>query len=358
MAEETKTPETKPTAKKPKPAAKQVVPAPQFVVSPWPHVKSEESIPRIMFSVVLALGPASLFSVYLFGWMAVKVITLCIASSVVTEAVCQKMMGRRVTISDGSAAVTGLLLALTLPPSSPWWLSVLGGAIAIGMAKQIFGGLGYNIFNPALVARVVLLISFPLQMTTWHFPSPVFSGVDAVTGATPLGLLLEGRYAGKGLGEAANLNLTDGLIGFHGGSLGETSAFFLIIGGLFLLYRHYITWHIPVSMMGSAAAFASFFHWIDPGRYAGATFHLLYGGMIIGAIYMATDMVSCPTTPKGQIIFGIGCGVIAMIIRTWGGYPEGVSFAIILMNGVNPIIERYIQPKTYGTRTGKVPKPT
>jgi electron transport complex protein RnfD len=358
MAEETKTPSAPAAPAKPKtpPAKKEVVPAPQFVVSPWPHVKSEESIQRIMFSVVLALAPASLFAVYLFSWSALWVITLCIASSIVTEAVCQRLMGRKITISDGSATVTGLLLALTLPPSSPWWMCLLGGVVAIGMGKQVFGGLGYNIFNPALVARVVLLISFPAQMTSWTLPHTIFSGADAVTGATPLGLLLEGRFAGKGIGEAANVSLIDGLTGWHAGSLGETSAIALLIGGAFLLYRHYITWHIPVSMIGSAAVFAAFFNWIDPARYAGPMFHVLHGGMIIGAIYMATDMVSCPTTPRGQILYGIGCGVIAMIIRNWGGYPEGVSFAIVLMNGVNPIIERYITPQAYGTRTAKIPK--
>jgi electron transport complex protein RnfD len=322
----------------------------EFVVSPWPHVKSEENIPRIMFSVVLALVPASLVGIYLFGWDAVEVISLCIISSLATEAVCQRWMGRSITISDGSATVTGLLLALTLPPSSPWWMSILGGVIAIGIGKQIFGGLGYNIFNPALVARVVLLISFPVQMTTWHLPHPIGSEADVVTGATPLGLLLEGRYAGKGIGEAAGLSLWDGFIGYHAGSLGETSVIALLLGGIYLLYKGYITWHIPASMMGSAAAFAMLFQWIDPARYAGPMFHLLHGGMVIGAIYMATDMVTCPTTPRGQLLFGAGCGIIAMIIRTWGAYPEGVSFAIVMMNGVNPIIERYIQPKLYGAK--------
>jgi electron transport complex protein RnfD len=173
-----------------------------------------------------------------------------------------------------------------------------------------------------------------------------------VTGATPLGLLLEGRYAGKGIGEAAHVDFMDGFIGYHAGSLGETSIILLLLGGCFLLYRHYITWHIPASMIGSAMAFAALLQWIDPLRYAGPLFHLLHGGMVIGAIYMATDMVSCPTTPRGQILYGIGCGLISMLIRTWGGYPEGVSFAIVLMNGFNPIIERYIQPRTYGK--GKV----
>jgi Na+-translocating ferredoxin:NAD+ oxidoreductase subunit D len=359
MEEEKHAAASPPAEAQPKaPPAKKEAPPPQhqLYVSPWPHVKTEESIPRIMFSVAVALAPAALFGVYLFGWMAVQVIVLCIASSLATEAACQWIMGRKITISDGSATVTGLLLAMTLPPSSPWWMSILGGAIAIGMGKQVFGGLGYNIFNPALVARVVLLISFPVQMTTWHLPHPILSGADASTGATPLGILLEGRYAGKGIGDAGNLSLIDGLIGYHAGSLGETSALALVIGGIFLLRRRYITWHIPVSMLGSATAFAVFFNWMDPSRYAGPMFHLLHGGMMIGAIYMATDMVSCPTTPKGQILFGIGCGLIAMIIRTWGGYPEGVSFAIVLMNGVNPIIEKYIQPQTYGTRKTEIPK--
>ncbi|MBI1865296.1 MAG: RnfABCDGE type electron transport complex subunit D, partial [Nitrospirae bacterium] len=237
---------------------------------------------------------------------------------------------------------------LTMPPSSPWWLSAIGGAFAIGIGKQVYGGLGHNIFNPALISRVFLLIAFPVEMTTWPVVAPPFPGLDVVTGATPLGQLQIGRLTGKGLGEAVDLSLGAAFVGSIGGSLGETSALALLIGAAFLLSKRIITWHISITMLFSAALFALVFWLIDPHRYASPLFHLLTGGMLIGAFFMATDMVTSPTTPRGQIVFGAGCGLLTMVIRTWGGYPEGVSFAIVIMNAFSPMIERYTRPRRYG----------
>ena len=301
-----------------------------------------------MWAVVISLIPATLAGLYYFGWDAFQVIIITVASTLAAEALYQKMSGHKIVIRDGSAAVTGLLLALTLPTGSPWWLSVIGGFFAIIICKQLYGGLGFNPFNPALMARVFLLIAFPLHMTRWSVPHPLFTGIDAKTGATPLGDLQVARLTGKGIGEAARLNLFDAFIGNIGGSIGEISALALLIGAAYLLYKQYITWHIPVSMIGTVMVFSGIFWWIEPAKYANPVFHLLTGGLIIGAFFMATDMVTCPVTLKGQLLFGFGCGLITIIIRMWGGYPEGVSFAIVLMNIVTPMIDRYIRPVRYG----------
>ncbi|MBI5378700.1 MAG: RnfABCDGE type electron transport complex subunit D [Nitrospirae bacterium] len=349
MAEEQ--PATPPPAKAEKaPEKAKAPPEPKLFVSAWPHVRSEESVPRIMWTVVATLLPATLVSVYFFGWDALYVLLLTTGAALGTEAAIQRLLKQPLTIEDGSATVTGLLLALTLPPGSPWWLGIVGGVIAIALGKQVFGGLGYNPFNPALVGRVFLLIAFPLEMTTWQLPHPPMLGVEAVSGATPLGMLQVGRLTGKGIGEAAEVNLWDAFIGHIGGSLGETSALALLLGGAYLLYRHYITWHIPVSMAATVALLSLPFWLWDPTRYASPQFHVFTGGLLIGALFMATDMVTCPTTPKGQLLFGFGCGLFTLLIRMWGGYPEGVSFAILLMNAATPIIDRYIQPARYGAR--------
>jgi electron transport complex protein RnfD len=221
---------------------------------------------------------------------------------------------RKAALGDGSAAVTGLLLGLTMPPSSPWWLSAIGGAFAIGIGKQVYGGLGYNIFNPALISRVFLLIAFPVEMTTWPIVAPPFPGLDVVTSATPLGQLQVGRLTGKGLGEAADVSLGAAFVGSIGGSLGETSALALLIGAGYLFAKRILTWHIPITMLVSAALFALVFWLVDPHRYAGPLFHLLTGGLLIGAFFMATDMVTCPTTPRGQIILG-RMRPLTMVIR-------------------------------------------
>jgi Na+-translocating ferredoxin:NAD+ oxidoreductase subunit D len=258
------------------------------------------------------------------------------------------LMGQSHTLRDGSAALTGLLLAMNLPPSAPWWLALIGCVVAIGIGKQVFGGLGYNPFNPALVARVVLLISFPVQMTTWTSPAPMTMGYDALTTATPLGemqtaLMLTGR-----LPEGLEDNLGQYLFGLQGGSLGEMSVLALLAGALFLFYKKILTWHIPVSFAGSVIVFAGLFWLIDPSRYPSPLFHLLTGGMVLGIFFMATDMVTSPVTPVGMLLFGVGCGVLTVIIRLFGGYPEGVSFAILLMNACTPLIDRFIRPRKFG----------
>ncbi|OGW59945.1 MAG: electron transporter RnfD [Nitrospirae bacterium RIFCSPHIGHO2_02_FULL_42_12] len=319
-----------------------------MILTSSPHALGEDTIERIMWAVVISLIPATLAGLYYFGWDAFQVIIITVASTLAAEALYQKMSGHKIVIRDGSAAVTGLLLALTLPTGSPWWLSVIGGFFAIIICKQLYGGLGFNPFNPALMARVFLLIAFPLHMTRWSVPHPLFTGIDAKTGATPLGDLQVARLTGKGIGEAARLNLFDAFIGNIGGSIGEISALALLIGAAYLLYKQYITWHIPVSMIGTVMVFSGIFWWIEPAKYANPVFHLLTGGLIIGAFFMATDMVTCPVTLKGQLLFGFGCGLITIIIRMWGGYPEGVSFAIVLMNIVTPMIDRYIRPVRYG----------
>jgi electron transport complex protein RnfD len=305
-----------------------------------------------MYSVVGALVPAMLVGVYLFGLRALWVILLSVGAGLAIEAGAQRMMGRKVTISDGSALVTGILLALNLPPTVPWWLVVVGSAIAIVIGKQIYGGLGYNPFNPALVARVVLLISFPVQMTTWAKPGPAFSvGVDALTTATPLGalkthLMVKGTLEGFAMGD-----LWHPFIGNIGGCIGETSVIALLVGAGFLLYRGYITWHIPVTFVGTVFILSGLFWLISPDQYMDPLFHILTGGLMLGAFYMATDMVTSPVTNRGMMVFGAGCGVITIVIRLFGGYPEGVSYSILLMNAATPLIDRYMRPKTFGWQT-------
>jgi electron transport complex protein RnfD len=249
-------------------------------------------------------------------------------------------MGRQVSILDGSAALTGLLLALNLPPSSPWWMVLVGSAVAIAIGKQIYGGLGHNPFNPALVARVVLLVSWPVQMTRWISP------LDGLSTATPLGVL-----KADGIAKLGGFRLFDLFIGNVGGCIGEVSAIALLIGILFLLWKGYVTWHIPVSYMGTVFIFAGIFWLVNPQKYANPLLHLLAGGLVLGACFMATDYVTSPMTPKGQIIFGVGCGLMTCIIRLFGGYPEGVSFSILLMNAATPLIDQYTRPKRYGRVT-------
>ena len=324
----------------------------QFILSSSPHIHSGESIPRIMYSVVIALIPAMFMGVYLFGLRALWVILLSVAAGMATEAGAQRIMGRKLTISDGSAVVTGILLALNLPPTVPWWLVVVGSAIAIVIGKQIYGGLGYNPFNPALVARVIVLISFPVQMTNWVKPSPLFSGaIDGVTTATPLGamkthLLVKGTLEGFTMGELLNP-----FTGKIGGCIGETSVIALLIGAGFLLYRGYITWHIPITFIGTVFILSGLFWLINPDQYMSPLFHILTGGLMLGAFYMATDMVTSPVTYRGMMVFGAGCGAITIIIRLFGGYPEGVSYSILLMNAATPLIDRYMRPKTFGWKT-------
>jgi len=321
-----------------------------LTLSSSPHIRDGSSIPGVMHTVILALMPGAAVGVYLFGFPALFTIILAIASCIGLEAWMQRLTGRKITVYDGSAILTGLLLAMNLPSSAPWWLTIIGSLVAIVIGKHLYGGLGQNIFNPALVARVFLLISWPVQMTS--FPSPkALAGADAVSSATPLTAIKMELMSHK-----ANIDITqlpqpstfDLLLGVHGGSLGEISIVALLIGGLYLLYKKIITWHIPVSFIGTALIFSAIMWFIDPMKYANPVFHVLTGGLILGAFFMATDYVTSPVTNKGMIIFGAGCGFLTILIRLFGGYPEGVSFAILLMNLVTPLIDMYIEPQKYG----------
>ncbi len=332
-----------------------------LIVTVSPHVKSEETVSRIMWSVNLGLLPAFVMGAYFFGLKAVLVTALCVITAVLSEYFVEKALKRKVTVNDGSAFLTGLLLGMNLPASlwsfNPFTIHVpiIGSFIAVVITKQLFGGIGYNIFNPALIGRAFLLISFPKIMTIWAEPAAAFLAMDAKTTATPLGILKE-EGIGKLLevfGDKINL-YTQLLVGHRAGSIGETSAIALLIGAAFLLFRKYITWHIPFSFLGTAALLAWVFGGKDPhtGKmlfFAGdPVLHLLSGGILLGAFFMATDYVTCPSVRAGQIIFGIGCGVLTMLIRLKGGYPEGVMFAILIMNCFAPIIDRGFKTKVFG----------
>ncbi len=325
---------------------------PHFTLSYSPHIRRRISIASIMRDVLIGLAPATLVGIWYFGLPAVFVIFLCVGGCMALEAGIQKSQNSPITISDGSAAVTGLLLAMSMPPRAEWWLCMVGVLVAIGLGKHVFGGLGYNPFNPAILARVVLLISFPAQMTAFYTPSKF--GLDAVSAATPLGMLQEARIRSLGLGEAENVDLWAAFIGVIPGSLGETSALALLLGGLFLLVRGHINWDIPASMLGVIALVSGISWWLDPAHYMPPQFHMVTGGAMLVAFFMATDMVTSPLTRNGRLIFGAGCGLITIVIRQWGGYAEAVSFAVLLMNAAVPIIDRYTTPRLYGT--GRPPK--
>ncbi|NQU85847.1 MAG: RnfABCDGE type electron transport complex subunit D [Mariniphaga sp.] len=320
-----------------------------LTVSPSPHIHSGESVNKIMYRVILAMMPALAWSVFVFGIDALKVTLIAVAACVAFEYLIQKYLMKVVpSITDGSAIITGILLAFNVPSGLPWWIIIIGALVSIGIGKISFGGIGNNIFNPALVGRVFLLISFPVQMTSW--PVIKQAGVDAVTSATPLALIKESIKNSQPISDTlGNLPGTmDLLLGNMGGSLGEVSAILLILGGIYMLFRKVITWHIPVAVLGSIALFSGILWIVDPDLYINPVFHILTGGAMLGAIFMATDMVTSPMTGKGQIIYGIGIGLITISIRTWGAYPEGISFAILLMNAVVPIINTYVKPKRFG----------
>ena len=306
-----------------------------FIVSSSPHMASVENVPKIMWSVIVALMPTVVFAVYYFGFHALLTMGVSILAAVLTEAVINKMRKRELTIGDGSAVVTGLLLALVIPPSFPLSSVVLGSIFAIGIGKQIFGGLGYNIFNPALLGRAFLQASFPIKMTTWTAPRTI----DAITAATPLGSF---KF------EKTLTPYFDLLIGNVGGCIGETCAIAILAGGIFLLIKKHADWRIPVSYLGTVFIFGGIFWLVNRFQYPDPIFHLLSGGLMLGAFFMATDMVTSPVTPKGAWIFGMGAGIILVIIRLYGGLPEGVMYSILLMNGFSPLINRYTRPKYFG----------
>ncbi len=325
-----------------------------IIVSASPHVHSERTSKKLMYDVVIALLPAFLVSLYVFGLNALIVTVAAVASCLLFEYLIQRyLLKTDVTIADGSALITGILLAFNLPAGIPVWMVVVGSLVAIGVAKLSFGGLGYNIFNPALVGRVFLLVSFPVQMTLW--PTAVENNaslVDAVTGATTLGLIKEGVQFGETMSSIgpALPPVRDMLLGITSGSLGEMSALALILGGAFLIGRKVISWHIPVTVLLTIGAMTGIFWWADPEHYANPLIHLLSGGAILGAFYMATDLVTSPVTKKGMVIFALGIGVITVVIRLFGSYPEGISFAILIMNAFVPLINSYFKPRRFGSR--------
>lgn len=335
-----------------------------------PYAHDKASVTRTMGLVVLALSPATLFGLYQFGWPAIFLFAVTVLSAIAAESMSLKIMGKpqKPFLLDGSALLTGWLLAMTLPAWAPWWIGVVGALLAIIIGKQVFGGVGQNLFNPAMVARVALLISFPLEMTTFTTAQPLLSAgapgfleglaitfgnsdqVDAFTSATPLGHVK--TEIGRGVAMEQALAGTDSLwqlaLGTATGSLGEISALLLLPGGLLLIYLRIITWHIPVAMLGTLALLAGAFHLIDPTSYSSPLFHVLSGSAILGAFFIATDLVTSPVSVRGQLLFGAGCGALVYIIRTFAGYPEGVAFAVLLMNACTPLIDHYLKPRIYG----------
>lgn len=308
-----------------------------FVVSGTPHVRSKESIQSIMRDVIIALIPATAMGIYFFGIPALILIAVSIVASVFFEWLYQKLLKKPVTISDLSAVVTGLLLAMNLPASAPIWVPIVGAAFAIIFAKQLFGGLGQNFINPALAGRAFLLASYPTEMTSWTAPVG-FSGADAAAVATPLATLKTGVMP--------DASLADVILGTNiGGCIGETCAVALIIGGIYLLVKHVISWRIPVLYILTVFVLTAA---IGRKGLRVPVYEIFTGGLMLGAFFMATDYASSPVTPKGQIIFAIGCGIITTLIRIFGGYPEGVSYSILIMNLAVPLIERFTEPKIFG----------
>lgn len=305
-----------------------------FVVSNSPHTHDNQNINKIMFTVILAMLPACLAGIWFFGFAALKVLLLCTVSCVAIEEGWNKLVKRPSTWRDGSAILTGILLGMNLNAGVPWWVCIIGGVLAIILGKQLFGGLGYNPFNPALVARVGLLIGFPAIMTTWNATRSM--GPDVITTATPLGL------------PAVDTSITNLFTGNVGGCLGETSAIALLIGGAILLLFKLIKWQVPVMYIGTVVVITGVAHLISPDTTYSPLFHVLSGGLLLGAFFMATDMVTSPMTKKGALIFGLGCGIMTSAIRLWGSYPEGVSFSILFMNALTPLIDRVSMTKPFG----------
>lgn len=340
-----------------------------------PFAHGFSSVQKTMFLVLLALTPATVFNLYLFGWPAILLFIVTVGACVAVEAACLSVAGKPVvaTLADCSAILTGWLLAMSLPPWAPWWIGVLAAIFAIALTKHAFGGLGQNLFNPAMVGRTVMLISFPVAMTVWVAPHPLFSAgapglveafaitfggniPDTMSAASALGHvkteLSRGIPVTQSIGQMPDL--MDMALGYRAGSMGETSAILILAGGMFLMAKRIISWHIPASMMGSLFLIAALFHAIDPAHFTSGTFHLLSGATFLGAFFIATDYVTSPVSKSGQIIFGIGVGLLTWSIRNFAGYPEGVAFAVLLMNSLTPIIDQYTRPRAFGrTRKGE-----
>ena len=326
-----------------------------ITVSPSPHEYARESIPKLMYGVLIALIPAFLVSVYIFGIGALIVTLTAMVSCLVFEFLIQKYLIReKPSTRDGSALITGALLAFCLPANLPLWLVILGSFIAIGVGKMSFGGLGNNPFNPALVGRVFLFVSFPVQLTSW--PEPLvnrISYLDATTGATPLGIMKEGMKNGDNISEIL-IDLpvyADMFLGKISGSTGEIAALALLLGMVYMLVRKIISWHIPVSILLTVTVFTGILWLANPDKNPDPLFHLLSGGLMLGSIFMATDYVTSPMNVRGMWIYGIMIGIITVVIRVFGSYPEGVQFAILIMNAFTPLINKFVKPRRFGERS-------
>ncbi|MBQ2554545.1 MAG: RnfABCDGE type electron transport complex subunit D [Prevotella sp.] len=325
----------------------------KLVVSLSPHAHGTDSVERNMYGVIIALVPALIVSFVYFGLGSAVVCAVSVASCVFLEwAITKYMLRRQPTVSDGSAILTGLLLGFNLPSNIPIWIVMLGAVMAIGVAKMAFGGLGCNLFNPALVGRCFLLVSFPAQMTSWPQVGQLAAFTDVQTGATPLSVMKEAIKTGDAsmldqLPDALTMLMGNPANGFGAGTIGEVCALALLIGLVYMLMKRIITWHIPVSIILTVAVMATALH-LSSDVYAHPIAVLLSGGLMLGAIFMATDYVTSPMTPRGQIIYGIGIGVLTVVIRNWGSYPEGMSFAILIMNAMTPLINNYVKPKRFG----------
>jgi electron transport complex protein RnfD len=326
----------------------------KLIVSPSPHVYGGDSTGRLMRDVLIALLPAFAFSIFVYGAPALVVTAVAVASCVLFEFLIQKFLLKGPsTVGNCSAILTGMLLAFNLPGNIPIGLILIGSLVAIGIGKMTFGGLGHNVFNPALVGRVFLLISFPVEMTRFDgapINDAVAGSVDALSGATPLTFVKEALKSGASVSDIMPdlPSSMDMLLGFRAGSLGEIGAAALILGFVYLLVRKVITWHIPVVIVASMAAFAGILHVVSPEQFVGPVFHVLAGGTMLGAIFMATDYVTSPMVPKAMIIYAIGIGLLTVLIRTFGTYPEGMSFAILIMNVVVPLLNKTIKPRRFG----------
>ncbi len=341
-----------------------------------PHTGAKGHVSGIMQQVIFALIPATMFGLYLFGWPAINLFVITLISAVAFEYMCLLLANKpTMTIRDNSALLTGWLLAMTLPPWAPWWIGVVGAGISIIVGKHVFGGLGQNVFNPAMLARVALLISFPVEMTTWANVNPIFSSQapdfiqglhvtfmgleqpDAYTGASVMGHVKTELLQNHLLPESLNgvYQQPQAWLGFMRGSLGETSALLLALGGFWLLFKGIIKWQIPFAVLSAVFVLSSVFHWIDPSHYMSPWLHLSSGALICAAFFIATDYVTSPNSAIGQLVFGFSCGCLIFIIRTWGAYPEGAGFAVLLMNAMTPLIDHYIKPRIYGRNRKGLP---
>lgn len=346
-----------------------------FVLASAPHAHDRSSVTRVMAHVCLALIPVTFMGLYLFGWPALFLLLVTCAAALLTEVICLAVAGQPwYRVLDGSALLTGWLLALSLPPWAPWWIGAGGAIFGIALGKHIYGGVGQNLFNPAMLARVALLIAFPLQMTSWILPQSFGSAlmpdfmqslqitffgaqpVDGVTGATALGHMktafTQHRIAADVL--ATDFSVQQALVGTTAGSMGETSEWLVLLGGVWLLALRIISWEAPISMVLSLGMLAAIAHVLEPTHNAGALFHLSSGGILLGAVFIATDPVTSPATSRGRLVFGVGCGALTFVIRSFGSFPEAIAFSVLFMNALTPLIDRYVRPRAYGrTQRGK-----